>query len=128
MGGAPGRRGGEARATPHPGPPFLRAPEPEAAGVEEVERRARGCCLLYQRAGVRFSSPSRPIRWTAVAASPICSARTGCWTCPTSWRCTFAYGASGKGSLAGGRPGPGGAGAQVTSIEVSRRPEKGVWR
>ncbi|XP_069421497.1 transmembrane protein 132A isoform X2 [Ovis canadensis] len=33
------------------------APEPEAAGVEEAERRARGCRLLYQRAGVRFLVP-----------------------------------------------------------------------
>ncbi|XP_006061768.3 transmembrane protein 132A isoform X1 [Bubalus bubalis] len=33
------------------------APEPEAAGVEEAERRARGCRLQYQRAGVRFLVP-----------------------------------------------------------------------
>ncbi|KAJ1065731.1 hypothetical protein K5549_007726 [Capra hircus] len=33
------------------------AQEPEAAGVEEAERRARGCRLLYQRAGVRFLVP-----------------------------------------------------------------------
>ncbi|KAB0377313.1 hypothetical protein FD755_011757 [Muntiacus reevesi] len=31
--------------------------EPEAAGVEEAERRARGCRLQYQRAGVRFLVP-----------------------------------------------------------------------
>ncbi|XP_057583883.1 transmembrane protein 132A isoform X1 [Hippopotamus amphibius kiboko] len=33
------------------------APDPEAAGVEEAERRARGCHLQYQRAGVRFLVP-----------------------------------------------------------------------
>uniref|UniRef100_A0A8C6E7G9 Transmembrane protein 132A n=1 Tax=Moschus moschiferus TaxID=68415 RepID=A0A8C6E7G9_MOSMO len=33
------------------------APEPEAAGIEEAERRARSCRLQYQRAGVRFLVP-----------------------------------------------------------------------
>ncbi|CAK6449575.1 unnamed protein product [Pipistrellus nathusii] len=33
------------------------APGPEAAAGEEAERRARGCRLQYQRAGVRFLAP-----------------------------------------------------------------------
>ncbi|XP_072826147.1 transmembrane protein 132A isoform X1 [Vicugna pacos] len=43
------------------------APEPEAAGAEEAERRARGCRLQYQRAGVRFLVP--------FAAHPLDSGR-----------------------------------------------------
>ncbi|XP_074228057.1 transmembrane protein 132A isoform X1 [Camelus bactrianus] len=43
------------------------APEPEATGAEEAERRARGCRLQYQRAGVRFLVP--------FAAHPLDSGR-----------------------------------------------------
>lgn len=55
VGGAWRLWAGPALTPPRPPLPG-RAQEPEAAG-EEVERRARGCRLQYQRAGVRFLVP-----------------------------------------------------------------------
>ena len=63
QGAGPSATGGGARAdAPPPGlsvPAPPRVPEPEAAALAEeaAERRARGCRLQYQRAGVRFLVP-----------------------------------------------------------------------
>lgn len=114
--------------TPHPRAALsLRAQEPEAAGVEEAERRARGCRLLYQRAGVRFLVP--------FAAHPLDGGRRLTHLLGPDWLLDVSHLVAPHArvqdprvaSLEGGRvlvgrePG-------VTSIEVSRRPEKGVWR
>lgn len=107
--------------------PSLRALEPEAAGVEEAERRARGCRLQYQRAGVRFLVP--------FAAHPLDGGRRLTHLLGPDWLLDVSHLVAPHArvqdprvaSLEGGRvlvgrePG-------VTSIEVSRRPEKGVWR
>lgn len=62
-GRGPQRLGAEPELTPRPracpSRPHPRVPEPEAAALAEeaAERRARGCRLQYQRAGVRFLVP-----------------------------------------------------------------------
>ena len=120
--------GAEPALTPLPRAALsLRAPEPEAAGVEEAERRARGCRLQSQRAGVRFLVP--------FAAHPLDGGRRLTHLLGPDWLLDVSHLVAPHArvqdprvaSLEGGRvlvgrePG-------VTSIEVSRRPEKGVWR
>lgn len=119
--------GGGARADaplpelPHP----HRAPEPEVAGAEEAERRARSCRLQYQRANVRFLVP--------FAAHPLDGGRRLTHLLGPDWLLDVSHLVAPHArvqdpriaSLEGGRvlvgrePG-------VTSIEVSRPPGKGV--
>ena len=126
MGGAQGRRRAEPALKPRPWAALHpRAPEPEAIGADEAERRARSCRLQYQRAGVRFLVP--------FAAHPLDGGRRLTHLLGPDWLLDVSHLVAPHArvqdprvaSLEGGRvlvgrePG-------VTSIEVSRRPEKVV--
>lgn len=126
LGGALGRLGAGPALTPRPRAAApRRVLEPEAAGAEEAERRVRGCRLQYQRASVRFLVP--------FAAHPLDGGRRLTHLLGPDWLLDVSHlvapharvqdpsvaALEGGRVLVGREPG-------VTSIEVSRRPEKGV--